>query len=59
MIKELVKTFAELPTSDNSVGDVRLVLFEKKLYTWNGSVWVLNSDLSPYVDKILTIKEVV
>lgn len=54
--KLLVKTFVDLPTNNNTIGDVRLVLFEKKLYTWDGSAWILNKDLSPYVDKILTIK---
>ena len=38
--KEPVQTRDGLPTQGNEVGDVRLVLEDKRLYFWDGQQWV-------------------
>ena len=38
--KQPVQTTGNLPSSDNSLGDVRLVLSSKSIYTWDGTAWI-------------------
>jgi len=38
-IKDSVQTFAMLPLSGNSLGDLRSVIADNIIYRWNGTVW--------------------
>lgn len=38
--KEPVNDIASLPLIDNRIGDVRLVLLTRTLYSWDGAVWI-------------------
>ena len=55
--KELVVRIEDLPSTDNEAGDRRLVLFEKKIYQWNGSHWVMEKDVKEKIERYLGIKE--
>ena len=37
--KDPVATFSLLPTSGNTIGDVRLVLSNQSIWEWDGSFW--------------------
>lgn len=41
--KAPVTNVVSLPTADNEIGDVRLVISTGELYYWDGSSWVLAS----------------
>ena len=51
--KQPVQTVGNLPTTDNSIGDVRLVISLKSIYTWDGSYWVnLSKAINISIDPI-------
>jgi hypothetical protein len=39
-VKDSVQTFADLPPTGNTTGDLRAVIDDNIIYRWNGSAWI-------------------
>lgn len=54
--KDSVASLANLPSSGNTTGDIRMLMDTGDIYRWNGTAWVISSAVSAGTGLALTSK---